>query len=66
MTYHTGVTLFNYEVTVSERGGLGVQRVTLKLPSETHHTFNEALTDALLNMGISLAQRYTISKLRKL
>lgn len=66
MTYNTGIELFDYEVTISDRGGLGVRRVTVSnLPSKGHPEFDQWLLDALINAGISVAQHHIVSSSRK-
>lgn len=63
--YHTGIHLFNYEVTISDRGGVVLERVHLSLPADSHPSFRQHLFDGLLNLGISVATHHGVKYLKK-
>lgn len=64
--YHTGVKLYSYEITVTPKGGVGVERiVTLdNLPHSSHEEFARKVTDALINLGIAFSQHHITTKLK--
>jgi hypothetical protein len=65
--YHTGLKAFGYEITISQRGGLGVATVHVhdRLQHETEDAFKQRLVTALLNTGISIAQSQIVHYTRR-
>lgn len=64
--YHTGVKVFDWEITISQRGGVGVKTVPLydipgRYSHETEETFKHRLLTAAINAGLALAQHQLVS-----
>jgi hypothetical protein len=67
--YHTGVTLFDYEITISPRGGIGVESVKIrardKNPGESDVTYKDYLLQTAINAGFTVAQHYVTKYIKE-
>lgn len=68
--YHTNITLFDYEIVISPRGGVGVEskrivRAREKLSHESDATYMDYLLEMAINMGLAVAQHKVTSYAKK-
>lgn len=65
--YHTGIVLYDYEITLTQRLGVGLERkVTVRnLPHSSDEAFRQKLLDALVNLGIQVSQHHITHQLKK-
>ena len=59
--YHTGLTVCDYEITISPRGGVGVEskkivRARDKFSHESEATYMDYLLEIAINAGLAVAQ----------